>query len=152
MNSTQSWPLIFVLLVGALAMRKAILNSVLLAMSIAYTGCSSGADGEGSGGGSGSTAPLRFDADTSLPAAGGAAAVVEFAAQFENTMSSIIAALGNAPAAASSGVTLGIKRPSPMRPLLRAMPATATSKRRAVEHRAVVSCPVHGPGDPRTLW
>jgi hypothetical protein len=88
-------------------MRKAILGSVLLAMSIACTGCSSGGDGEGTGGsgGSGSTAPLSFDAETSLPAAGGAAAATAFAAQFGSTIASILDALGNAPEAASFGVT-----------------------------------------------
>jgi hypothetical protein len=88
-------------------MRKAILGPVLLAMSIACTGCSGGGDGEGSGGsgGSGSTAPLSFDAETSLPAAGGAAAATAFAAQFGSTIASILDALGNAPEAASFGVT-----------------------------------------------
>jgi hypothetical protein len=88
-------------------MRKAILGPVLLAMSIACTGCSGGGDGEGSGGsgGSGSTAPLSFDAETSLRAAGGAAAATAFAAQFGGTIASILDALGNAPEAASFGVT-----------------------------------------------
>jgi hypothetical protein len=75
-------------------------------MSIAYTGCSSGGDGGGGSGGSGGpTAPLSFDAETSRPAAGGAAAAVAFAAQFGNTVSAILGALGNAPEAASVLVT-----------------------------------------------
>jgi len=88
-------------------MREAILSSILLASSIACTGCSSGGDGEGSGGsgGSGSTAALSFDAESSLPAAGGAAAAIAFAAQFGNTLSSILNALGNEPEAASFPVT-----------------------------------------------
>jgi hypothetical protein len=81
-------------------MRKAILGPLLLAMSIACTGCSGGGSG-----GSGSTAPLSFDAETSLPAAGGAAAATAFAAQFGSTLASILDALGNAPEAASFGVT-----------------------------------------------
>ena len=88
-------------------MRKAILGSVLLAMSIAYTGCSSGGDGDGGGGsgGSGAAAPLSFDAETSLPATGGAAAAIEFAAQFGTAIESILGALANAPAAAPLAVT-----------------------------------------------
>ena len=88
-------------------MRKAILGSVLLATSIAYTGCSSGGDGDGGGGsgGSGSTAPLSFDAETSLPATGSAAAAIEFAAQFGTAIESILGALANAPDAAPLGVT-----------------------------------------------
>lgn len=88
-------------------MRKAILGSVLLATSIACTGCSSGGDGEGSGGsgGSGSAAALSFDAESSRPAAGGAAAAIAFAAQFGNTVASILEALGNAPEAGAFPVT-----------------------------------------------
>jgi hypothetical protein len=99
-------------------MRKLILSAVLAAATMVYTGCSSGGDGDGGGGtGGGGTGggmtPLSFDAETSLPATGGAAAVMVFATQFGNTMSAILGALGNAPGAPSFGASPKINIPVP---------------------------------------
>jgi hypothetical protein len=88
-------------------MRKAVLGSVLLAISVACTGCSSSADGGGTGATGGSGGPLTalsFDADNALPAAGGAAAAIAFATGFGDTISSIFETIASAPAAASTAI------------------------------------------------
>lgn len=97
-------------------MRNTTLTLVLLASSIAFTGCGGGGDGGGGGGtagsgGSGGRAALSFNAETALPAMGGTAAVTAFAAQFGNTVASILEALVSAPGAASFAVTAKIDIP-----------------------------------------
>lgn len=88
-------------------MRKAILGSVLLAMSIAYTGCSSGGDGDGSGGsgGGGPSEAASFDADNALPASGASAIAMATGAQLGLAVSSVIAAAAEAPPATALGMS-----------------------------------------------
>ena len=81
-------------------MRKAILGSVLLAMSIACTGCDSGGnDGGGGSGGGGSNAPLSFDTDTALPASGASALAISLGAELGVMVSTVLDAVVEAPSA-----------------------------------------------------
>ncbi len=71
-------------------MRKAVLGSILSAISIACTGCSSSGSDGGTGG---PTTALSFDADTALPATSGAAVATTFATQFGAVLSGVFSAL-----------------------------------------------------------
>ena len=99
-------------------MRKAILGPVLLAMSIACTGCSGGGDGEGSGGSGGSGGPataFSFDAETSEQAAEGAAVATELATRVGSIVSGLFGALADGAGAASLGA--GLKDNIPIPPI-----------------------------------
>jgi hypothetical protein len=90
-------------------MRTAILSTALLASFIAWTGCgSSGVDGGGgtgpTGGSGGSAMALSLDADTALPATGGAAVAVAFTTGFGYTVSSILEAIAFISQAAAAGL------------------------------------------------
>jgi len=74
-------------------MHKAVLGSVLLAISVACTGCSSSGSDGGTGGTGGPTTALSFDADTALPATGGAAVATTFATQFGAVLANVFSAL-----------------------------------------------------------
>ena len=85
-------------------MQTAILSTALLASSIACAGCGGGDGGAGGGGGAGATGgsggpatALSFDADTALPAMGGASAAIAFATRFGKTLSSILEGIAVAP-------------------------------------------------------
>jgi hypothetical protein len=84
-------------------MRKAILSSILLASSIACTGCSSGGDG-GGGGGNGPSTAFSFDVETAEEAAGAAAVATTFATRFGSIVSNLFTALSGGLGAASLGV------------------------------------------------
>jgi hypothetical protein len=84
-------------------MRKAILSSVLLAISIACTGCSSGADGGGAGGSGPSTA-FSFDVETAEEAVGASAVATTFATRFGSVVSNLFTGLSGGLGAASLGV------------------------------------------------
>jgi len=99
-------------------MRKAILGPVLLAMSIACTGCSGGGDGEGSGGSGGSGGPataFSFDAETSEQAAEGAAVATELATRVGSIVSGLFGALADGAGAAS--LSAGLKDNIPIPPI-----------------------------------
>ncbi len=82
-------------------MRKAILSSILLASSIACTGCSSGGgDGTGGTGGGGSGTALSFDAQTALPATAATAIAMEFSNAIGETFAAVFQAIDLAPLAA----------------------------------------------------
>ena len=92
-------------------MRKSILNTALLVSSIAWAGCNSsdgnagGSGGAGAAGGSGGAATaLSFDADTALPATGGAAVAIAFTTGFGETLSSILEGLAVAPQAQEADI------------------------------------------------
>jgi hypothetical protein len=87
-------------------MHVATLGPVLLTISIACTGCSSGGDGGGgSGGNQGSSEPISFDADTALPASGASAIAMATGAQLGLAVSRVIAAAAEEPPAAALGMS-----------------------------------------------
>ena len=93
-------------------MRKAILISILLASSIACTGCGNGGgDGTGGTGGGGSDTALSFDAQTALPATGAAAIAMEFSAAIGETFAAVFQAIDLAPLAAPLRATPKIDLP-----------------------------------------
>ncbi len=91
-------------------MRKAVLGSVLLAISVVCTGCSSGGEGGGAGGsgatggggggGSGPNEAASFDAENALPASSASAIAMATGAQLGLTVSSVIAAVEAPPVTA----------------------------------------------------
>jgi hypothetical protein len=97
-------------------MRTAILSTALLASSIALTGCggsgddggSGGSGGSGGTGGTGGTAgpatALSIDADTALPATGGAAVAIAFTTGFGKTASSILETIAFVSQAVAAGL------------------------------------------------
>lgn len=84
-------------------MRKAILSSILLASSIACTGCSSGGDG-GGGGGNGPSTAFSFDVETAEEAVGASAVATTFATRFGSLVSNLFTGLSGGLGAASLGV------------------------------------------------
>ena len=115
-------------------MRKAILAPLLLAMSIACTGCSGGGDGEGSGGSGGSGGPataFSFDAETSEQAAEGAAVATELATRVGSIVSRLFGALADGAGAASLGA--GLKDNIPIPPICTAGTATLDWQRSGLD-------------------
>jgi hypothetical protein len=95
---------------AAIGVRNVILAAVLTATSLVYAGCSSSGDGGGGGTGGGMT-PLSFNAETALPAAGGAAIATAFGTRFASITSSIFDALSSGDGAASFGARPKVNLP-----------------------------------------
>jgi hypothetical protein len=112
-------------------MRKTILSSMLLASSIACTGCSSGGDGDGGGGSGGPTTAFSFDAETSEHAAEGAAVATQLATRFGSVMSGLFNALVDGAGAASLGA--GLKDNIPIPPICESGTATLDWQRSGLD-------------------
>ena len=84
-------------------MRIATLGPVLLTISIACTGCSSGGDG-GGGGGNGPSTAFSFDVETAEEAVGASAVATTFATRFGSVVSNLFTGLSGGLGAASLGV------------------------------------------------
>lgn len=99
-------------------MRKVILTSVLLASSMACTGCSSGGNGNGGGGSGGTDGPqtaFSFDEESAEQAASATAAAVDLSTKFGSVMSNLLSALGSGVSASPVGV--GPKAQIPIPPI-----------------------------------
>ena len=97
-------------------MRKATLISVLLASSMACTGCSSGGDSNGGGGSGGTDGPqtaFSFDEESAEQAASATAAAVDLSTKFGSVMSNLLSVLGSGVSASPVGVGPKARIPIP---------------------------------------